>query len=84
MYPVSQDVINLFKANQYQQAKVEVFTPAANVLEPVNGVSATPDLTIGSDRILQNGLVVDRYCVTGEKLEIGTAIAAELYSGANG
>ena len=78
MYPVSQDVINLFKANQYQQAKVEVFTPAANVLEPVNGVSATPDLTIGSDRILQNGLVVDRYCVTGEKLEIGTAIAAEL------
>ena len=78
MYPVSQDVINLFKANQYQQAKVEVFTPAANVLEPVNGVSATPDLTIGPDRILQNGLVVDRYCVTGEKLEIGTAIAAEL------
>lgn len=78
MYPVSQDVINLFKANQYQQAKVEVFTPAANVLEPVNGVSATPDLTIGSDRVLQNGLVVDRYCVTGEKLEIGTAIAAEL------
>nr|DAF76317.1 MAG TPA: protein of unknown function DUF5047 [Caudoviricetes sp.] len=78
MYPVSQDVINLFKANQYQQAKVEVFTPAANVLEPVNGASATPDLTIGSDRILQNGLVVDRYCVTGEKLEIGTAIAAEL------
>lgn len=78
MYPVSQDVINLFKANQYQQAKVEVFTPAANVLEPVNGVPATPDLTIGSDRILQNGLVVDRYCVTGEKLEIGTAIAAEL------
>ena len=43
MYPVSQDVINLFKANQYQQAKVEVFTPAANVLEPVNGVTATPD-----------------------------------------
>ncbi len=78
MYPVSQDVINLFKANQYQQAKVEVFTPAANVLEPVNGVSATPDLTIGPDRILQNGLVVDRYCVTGEKLEIGTAVAAEL------
>lgn len=78
MYPVSQDVINLFKANQYQQAKVEVFTPAANVLEPVNGVTATPDLTIGPDRILQNGLVVDRYCVTGEKLEIGTAIAAEL------
>lgn len=78
MYPVSQDVINLFKANQYQQAKVEVFTPAANVLEPINGVSATPDLTIGPDRILQNGLVVDRYCVTGEKLEIGTAIAAEL------
>ena len=78
MYPVSQDVINLFKANQYQQAKVEVFTPAANVLGPVNGVTATPDLTIGPDRILQNGLVVDRYCVTGEKLEIGTAIAAEL------
>ena len=78
MYPVSQDVINLFKANQYQQAKVEVFTPAATLFSQPGASAVQPVVTIGPDRILQNGLVVDRYCVTGEKLEIGTAVAAEL------
>lgn len=78
MYPVSQDVINLFKANQYQQAKVEVFTPAATLFSQPGASAVPPVATIGPDRILQNGLVVDRYCVTGEKLEIGTAVAAEL------
>lgn len=78
MYPVSQDVINLFKANQYQQAKVEVFTPAATLFSQSGASAVQPVVTIGPDRILQNGLVVDRYCVTGEKLEIGTAVAAEL------
>lgn len=66
MYNVSSDIIALFRKNYRQVAKLTI-TLANNT-----------QLNLTEAHILQGGLSIDRYCVSGSKLEIGSAIASEL------
>ena len=40
--------------------------------------NTSPSLTITAEDIAQGGLSIDRYCVSGSSLEMGSAIASEL------
>ena len=65
MYPISQSTLDLF-LRQYRQV-VEI------TMQKTDGTT-----TLTEADIIQGGVSVDRYCISGDKIEIGSAIAAEL------
>jgi len=65
MYPISQDVLSLFKKPYRQVAEITF-----------SGQSET--LTLTENDIIQGGLVLNRYSVSGSQIEIGSVIAGEL------
>lgn len=64
-YPITQEVLDLF-TTQHRQIVDITF----------NGVTETKTLT--EKDVIQGGLSIDRYCVSGSRIEIGSAVAAEL------
>lgn len=64
-YPIANSVLELFKDQQRQVAEITLY-----------GTDETIHLT--EKDILQGGLTIDRYCVSGSRIEIGSAIASEL------
>ena len=64
-YPIANSVLDLFKHQQRQVADITLY-----------GTNDTIHLT--EQDILQGGLTIDRYCVSGSRIEIGSAIASEL------
>lgn len=65
MYKVSQEVKNLFNKNYIQVADITV-----------NGVNES--FSIAENEIVQGSLSIDRYSVSNSKIEVGSAVAAEL------
>ena len=65
MYKVSQEVKNLFNKNYIQVADITV-----------NG--ANESFSIAENEIVQGSLSIDRYSVSNSKIEVGSAVAAEL------
>ena len=65
MYPISTEVLSLFKQNYRQVVNITV-----------RGKNKTFELTEAN--IIQGGFSIDRYCISGNKIEIGSAVAAEL------
>ena len=65
MYKVSQEVKNLFNKNYIQ---------VADITE--NGVNES--LSVAENEIVQGSLSIDRYSVSNSKIEVGSAVAAEL------
>lgn len=65
MYPIETAVAELFKLNYRQVVEITVY-----------GKDDTFTLTEAD--LIQKSLTIDRYCVSGNKVEIGSAIAAEL------
>ena len=65
MYPISEYVKKLYKEN-YRQVVEIIF----------HGKNRT--FTLTESDIRQGGLSIDRYCVSNTKLELGSAVAAEL------
>ncbi len=66
MYPITSAVKALFEAEQRQVLRITGTDK--------NGV----DITITDADVVMGGFNIDRYSCNGEKLEIGTAIAAEM------
>ena len=66
MYPVTEAVAALFDANQPQVLRI-TGTDA-------NGVA----INITEANVMSGGFSIDRYCNNGTKLELGTAVSAEL------
>ena len=64
-YPIANSVLDLFKHQQRQVADITLY-----------GTNDTIHLT--EQDILQGGLTIDRYCISGSRIEIGSAIASEL------
>ncbi len=64
-YPITQEVLDLF-TTQHRQIVDITF----------KGVAETKTLT--EKDVIQGGLSIDRYCVSGSRIEIGSAVAAEL------
>lgn len=65
MYKVSQEVKNLFNKNYIQVADITV-----------NGVNES--FSVAENEIVQESLSIDRYSVSNSKIEVGSAVAAEL------
>lgn len=65
MYKVSQEVKNLFNKNYIQVADITV-----------NGVNES--FSVAENDIVQGSLSIDRYSVSNSKIEVGSAVAAEL------
>lgn len=65
MYKVSQEVKNLFNKNYIQVADITV-----------NGVNEP--FSVAENEIIQGSLSIDRYSVSNSKIEVGSAVAAEL------
>ena len=65
MYKVSQEVKNLFNKNYIQVADITV-----------NGVNES--FSVAENEIVQGSLGIDRYSVSNSKIEVGSAVAAEL------
>lgn len=65
MYKVSQEVIQLFNSGKRQTVDIQV--------KPISGES----FTLSSSDITNGGFSVDRYSVTGDKIEIGSVVSAE-------
>lgn len=65
MYPISDDDKIIFKNCPHQVAEITL-----------SGTEQTRAITEAD--ILSGGLTVDRYCISSDKLEIGSAIASEL------
>lgn len=65
MYSVNSDIINLFQNGGRQLARI-VFSG--------NG----QEFIIDESDIVQGGLTIDRYSMTGSKIELGSAISSEL------
>lgn len=65
MYKVSQEVKNLFNKNYIQVADITV-----------NG--ANKSFSVAENEIVQGSLSIDRYSVSNSKIEVGSAVAAEL------
>lgn len=65
MYKVSQEVKNLFNKNYIQVADITV-----------NGVNES--FSVAENGIVQGSLSIDRYSVSNSKIEVGSAVAAEL------
>ena len=66
MYPVTEAVAALFDANQPQVLRITGADP--------NGVA----INITEANVMSGGFSIDRYCNNGAKLELGTAVSAEL------
>lgn len=66
MFPVSARAQELLNQNVYQQARI------------IAHFKDNTTHTITNADIIQNGMSIDRYSVTGSSIELGTAIAAEL------
>lgn len=64
-YPISQEALRLFKESYRQIVDIEF-----------NGVRDT--LTLSEEDVAAGGLSINRYSVSGNKIEIGSAVAAEL------
>lgn len=64
-YPISRDVLNLFKNNSRQIVNITFYGK--------DRIS-----TFTENDIMQGGLAVDRYTVSGSRIELGSAIAGEL------
>lgn len=65
MYKVSQEVKNLFNKNYIQVADITV-----------NGMNES--FSVAENEIVQGSLSIDRYSVSNSKIEVGSAVAAEL------
>lgn len=65
MYKVSQEVKSLFNKNYIQVADITV-----------NGVNES--FSVAENEIVQGSLSIDRYSVSNSKIEVGSAVAAEL------
>lgn len=65
MYKVSQEVKNLFNKNYIQVADITV-----------NGVNES--FSVAENEIVQGSLSIDHYSVSNSKIEVGSAVAAEL------
>lgn len=65
MYPVSTEVRELFAHSQRQAVTI--------TLQGLDG-----ETVISEEDIIQGGLSVNRYCVSGDRIEVGSAVAAEL------
>lgn len=65
MYKVSPEVKNLFNKNYIQIADITV-----------NGVNES--FSVAENEIVQGSLSIDRYSVSNSKIEVGSAVAAEL------
>ena len=65
MYKVSQEVKNLFNKNYIQVADITI-----------NGVNES--FSVAENEIVQGSLSIDRYSVSNSKIEVGSAVAAEL------
>ena len=65
MYKVSQEVKNLFNKNYIQVVDITV-----------NGVNES--FSVAENEIVQGSLSIDRYSVSNSKIEVGSAVAAEL------
>lgn len=65
MYKVSQEVKKLFNKNYIQVADITV-----------NGVNES--FSVAENEIVQGSLSIDRYSVSNSKIEVGSAVAAEL------
>ena len=66
MYPISSEAKALFDAEKRKILRI-TGTDA-------NGVA----IYITDANVMENGFSIDRYCCNGSRLEIGTAVAAEL------
>ena len=66
MYPITNAVKALFDAEQKQVLRI-TGTDKNNV-----------SISITDENVLENGFSIDRYSCNGEKLEVGTAIAAQM------
>lgn len=66
MYNCTSEVINLLKKHYRQVARITISRENED------------DIIINESDILQGGLTIDRYSSSGDKIEIGSAIAAEL------
>lgn len=66
MYPITSAVMELFEAEQYQTLRITGTDRRDN------------DIVITDANVIMNGFNIDRYSCSGDKLEIGTAIASEL------
>lgn len=66
MVNVSQDIIKSFNEGNQQTALIEV-------------TAGGKTFTITEADIIQGGLKIDRYCVTNSKIEVGSAVASELF-----
>mgnify|MGYP001135153572 CR=1 FL=1 len=65
MYPIPDEVMSLFNRN-YRQ------------IVSITGKNGTKTFELTESNIAQGGLSINRYCVSGSKIEIGSAIASEL------
>lgn len=65
MYPIPQTALDLFKASYRQVLEVTM-----------TGTEATA--TITDSDVVAGGMSVNRYCLSGNRIEVGSAIAAEL------
>ncbi len=65
MYQISNEVLELFTKRYRQTAEISVDT--------LDG-----DLTLTDADIVLGGMMIDRYSVSGDKIEIGSVIAAEM------
>lgn len=65
MYRLPRDAIDLLDVPYRQVVKIEVHTKDS-------------EFTLTEEDILQGGLTIDRYSVSGSKIEIGSAVAGEL------
>lgn len=65
MYKVSQEIKNLFNKNYIQVADITV-----------NSVNES--FSVAENEIVQGSLSIDRYSVSNSKIEVGSAVAAEL------
>lgn len=66
MYPVTATVANLFKTNASQQLSL--------LVNPVTGSS----FELTSADILSNGMTINRYSASGDAIQLGTCVAAEM------
>ncbi len=64
-YPISNDVLNLFKSQYRQTIRVSV-------------AGQSKSIELSETDIVQQGFSLSRYCVSGSTLEIGSAIASEV------
>lgn len=66
MYPIAENVRNIFAGGALQKARITVFQKDGSTY------------VLTDSDICTDGLSVDRYSVTGQTLELGSAVSAEL------